>query len=143
MTFAKIKMDLKPVLIVIFTILSTYFYSQNSTLNPETFKPDAEKEKAFFPYLAVRHGGAEATQNWKKSNTLQYYKELWYYCESFSVKTDHLSTGEVLNPAIIDISRFETSRKQSEDAIVILPGFKDALILKPINQLMYQPDYVK
>lgn len=142
MTSTKIKINIRVALVVVFTTITSLFYSQTA-ISPDVLKPDPEKEKAFFPYLAVRHGGPEATLSWKKSNTLQYYKELWYYCESFSVKRNHLASGDLLNVSIIDISRFESSRKQNEEAIVILPGFKDVLVLKSLNQLIYKPDYVK
>lgn len=143
MVFAEIKIISRINFIVLFTILSTLVYSQDSNLSPESLKPDPAKEKTFFPYLAVRHGGPEATLVWKKSNTVQYYKELWYYCESFSIKRNHLATGDVINEAFIDISRFESSRKKNEETTLILPGFKDVIILKSIDQLIYKPDYIK
>ncbi|MBL7933955.1 MAG: hypothetical protein JNL60_18770 [Bacteroidia bacterium] len=102
-------------------------------------KPNPEKEAMYLPYLAVRHGGPASLQEWKKSNTVQYYKELWYYCESFYIKRDHLQQGVTMDASMIDISRFESSRKQAEEAIVVLPGFKDVLVLLPSNQLIYKP----
>jgi hypothetical protein len=112
-------------------------YAQLNT--PETLKPNPEKEKMYSPYLAIRHGGPQGLEAWKKSNTVQYYKELWYFCESFYVKRNHLKEGIELNEAIIDISRFEASRKENEEAIVLLPGFKDALVLLPAKSLVYKP----
>jgi hypothetical protein len=128
------KAFLKLLLIVVLVgfCKSTFSQVNSLELNPE-------KEKKFSPYMFWRHGGPEGLVDFKKSNSYQYLKELWYYSESFYVKRDHLSTGAVLNDAIIDISRFESSRKENEEAIVILPGFKDALVLLPINKLIYKP----
>ena len=78
-------------------------------------------------------------KKWKNNNTYQYYKELWYYCESFYVKRNHLPQGVELNESMIDITRFESSRKEFEEVIIILPGFKDALVLLPAYKLIYKP----
>lgn len=110
-----------------------------SQVNTDPLKPSPEKEQKFLPYLAVRHGGMPAIDTWKNNNTIQYYKELWYYCESFYIKRDHLDAGITLDESIIDISRFEASRKENEEAIVILPGFKDVLVLLPATKLIYKP----
>ena len=126
-------------LIVVLTILTSISYSQINSLNPELIKPDPAKEKMFLPYMAVRHGGIPATEEWKKNNTYQYYLEIWYYSESFYVKRNHLNEGVELNESIVDISRFENSRKENEESIVVLPGFKDVLVLLPINKLIYKP----
>ena len=93
----------------------------------------------YLPYVEWKHGGKENFQEWKNQNTVLYYKEIWYYSESFYVKRDHLNQGVVLNEEIIDISRFESARKENEEAIVVLPGFKDALVLLPLNKLIYKP----
>jgi hypothetical protein len=110
-------------------------------LSPDQLKPDPQKEKMYLPYLATRHGGPEGLAQWKSSNTIQYYKELWYFCESFSVKRDHLPEGLTLDESIIDITRFEHLRKNDEPAVVVLPGFRDALVLKPGSQLIHKPAY--
>lgn len=120
-------------------VVSVLGAQNNSLVSVNDIQPDPKKEAMFLPYLAVRHGGPASLQEWKKSNTVQYYKELWYYCESFYVKRNHLSQGVSLDESIIDISRFEASRKPNEEATVILPGFKDALVLLPTNQLVYKP----
>ena len=105
--------------------------------------PDPAREKMFFPYLAVRHGGPEGTLKWKESHTIQYYQELWYYCKSFSVQKNYFPEGGELQESIIDISRFESQRKQNEIAIVVLPGLKDVLVLLPGRELIYKPEYVQ
>ena len=69
-----------------------------------------------------------------------YAQEMWYFSESFYVKRDHLSSGIVLNEEIIDISRFESHRKDNEEAIVELLGFKDVLVLLPKSKLIYKPN---
>lgn len=89
--------------------------------------------------MSLLHGGMANIENWKKENTLQYYKELWYYCESFYVRRNYYASGEVLNEEIIDIARFENNRKADSEAIVILPGFKDVIVLLPATKLIYKP----
>jgi hypothetical protein len=107
----------------------------------DALKPDPLKEQMYLPYLAARHGGFEGLSKWKESNTILYYMELWYFCESFSIKRNHFSEGQGLNEAIIDITRFESHRKAAEPAIVQLPGFKDALVLLPESELIHKPVY--
>lgn len=75
----------------------------------------------------------------KKNKPHEYLKELWYYSESFYVKRNHLQEGVTMDESMIDITRFESSRKEGEEAIILLPGFKDALVLLPINKLIYKP----
>jgi hypothetical protein len=130
-------MYFKQFFISVATFLSFSCYAQvGNTLD---YTPNPVREAMFLPYLAVRHGGTPVIEEWKKNNTVQYYKELWYYTESFYVRRDYLSKGEPLNESIIDISRFENSRKSDDEAIVILPGFKDVLVLQPLNKLLYYP----
>jgi len=121
--------------------ICTVFSAQVTVTDP--VRPDPAREKMFFPYLAVRHGGPDATLKWKESNTMQYYRELWYYCNSFVIQKNYSDEGVALPESIIDISRFESQRKQNETAVVILPGFRDALILKAGKDLVYKPDYVQ
>lgn len=123
----------------LFCSLSLLNAQNEGPASTASLKPDPAKETMYLPYLAVRHGGMASVQEWKKSNTVQYYKELWYYCESFYVKRDHLQSGVTMDASMIDISRFESSRKATEEAIVVLPGFKDVLVLLPSNKLIYKP----
>jgi hypothetical protein len=116
-----------------------YIFSEAQITSPNDLKPNAEKEKKFLPYVAILHGGIDKLEAWKQENTYQYFKELWYYTESFYISRNYLKEGLVLNEEIIDISRFEFNRKQSEESIVIIPGFKDVLILYPSNKLIYKP----
>ena len=116
-----------------------YIFSEAQITSPNDLKPNAEKEKKFLPYVAILHGGIEKLEAWKQENTYQYFKELWYYTESFYISRNYLKEGLILNEEIIDISRFEFNRKQSEESIVIIPGFKDVLILYPSNKLIYKP----
>ena len=126
--------------IVVYLGCALNFYSQEL---PAALAPDPALEKMYFPYLAVRHGGPAQTLKWKESNTMRYYQELWYYSKSFSVKRNHFSEGVPLLESIIDISRFESQRKATEEAIVVLPGFRDVLVLVPIDKLIHHPEYVK
>lgn len=98
-----------------------------------------EEEKQFSPYMMWRHNGSIGLADFKKDHPLEYQKELWYYTRSFYIKRDHLNTGAALDKSMIPIDRFETSRLPSTEAIVVLPGFKDALVLLPENTLIYKP----
>ncbi len=121
-------------LIAFFLVLNTSVYAQVNSL-----EIDPVKEKMFSPYMLWRHQGAEGLAEFKKNKPHDYLKELWYYSESFYVKRNHLNTGETLDVSIIDVSRFEHLRKQDVESIVELPGFKDVLVLLPINKLIYRP----
>lgn len=121
-------------LVVAFIGCSQFYFSQDNSL-----KLNPESEKKFAPYMVTNHGGLDGLAQFKKSNPQNYLKELWYYSESFYVKRDHLADGYVLNEEIIDISRFEKSRKENEEVIVVVPGFKDVLVLLPANKLIYKP----
>jgi hypothetical protein len=100
-------------------------------------KLDPIKEKKFLPYVETRHGGPEVFAKWKEDNKFQYVKEMWYMSESFSVKRNHSTEGITLNEEIIDVVRFESQRKENEEVIIALPGFKDAIVLMPTNKLFY------
>ena len=100
-------------------------------------KLDPAKEKKFQPYLEIRHDGPQVFQQWKSANKYEYVKQMWYFSESFYVKRNHLAEGVVLDESIIDIARFEHERKQNEEAIVVLPGFKDVLVLLPAKDCFY------
>jgi hypothetical protein len=101
-------------------------------------KLNPEKVKMFTPYLEWKHGGKGGFEAWKSTNKMQYAKEMWYYSESFYVKRDHLTEGAVLNEEIIDITRFENQRQKSVETIILMPGFKDAIVLLPENNLLYK-----
>lgn len=142
MNLAKNRISFTVFLFICFVFFVNQVFSQTS-FQTENFKPDPAKEAMFKPYLAVRHGGMNELEAWKKQNTVKYYQELWYYTESFYIKRNHLAEGYPLNESIIDISRFESQRKADEEAVVEMPGFKDALILLPSNKLKYKPEYVQ
>ena len=116
-------------------VYSTVFISQNNT---PSIKPDADKK--FDPYIVVKHGGTKQFEEFKKNNYTIYRKELWYYSESFYIKRDKFTSGISLDESIIDISRFENQRKQNEEVIIEMPGFKDVLVLLPSNKLMFKPE---
>lgn len=100
-------------------------------------KLDPAKEKKFQPYLEIRHGGPQAFQQWKAANKYEYVKQMWYFSESFYIKRNHLSEGVTLDESIIDIGRFEDKRKQNEESVVELPGFKDVIVLLPAKDCFY------
>lgn len=107
------------------------------------------KEEKFSKYIESNHGMNQNFTTWKKENKFLYIKEMWYYAESFyimrnyfaknSVSIDGSLNTEKIDDGMIDISRFESNRKQTEEAIVILPGFVDVIVLLPTNKLIYKP----
>jgi hypothetical protein len=130
------KTNLKLLFLGIFTTMSFFSFSQDWS----KIKLDADKEKKFEPYIQIRHSSTPAEYKvWKENNKFQYVKEMWYFSESFYVKRNHLPQGEKLNEEIIDISRFESSRNATTEAIVTLPGFKDVIVLLPTNKIIYKP----
>lgn len=126
--------------IVLFCVISLFSFSQNASNSPNTIiKLNPDKVNVFVKYLEFRHsfdpGGYDT---WKKENPDLYQKEMWYYSESFYIKRNYLSEGISLPEGSIYIPRFESSRKANEEAIVVLPGFKDVLVLLPENKLIYK-----
>lgn len=115
--------------------ISVLSYSQQ--LNDLKLNP--EKVKKFITYVEFKHGGPQVFSAWKENNKLQYAKEMWYYSESFYVKRNVSNEGYVLDESIIDISRFEAQRKASEEVVINMPGFKDAIVLLPTDKLIYKP----
>jgi hypothetical protein len=104
----------------------------------QEIKLNPEKVKMFTPYMEWRHGGPQGFDAWKSTNKMLYAKEMWYYSESFYVKRNVLNEGDVLNESIIDVTRLESQRKENEEVSIIMPGFKDAVVLIPGNSLIYK-----
>lgn len=98
-----------------------------------------EKEKMYTPFMYWRFGGPEGLQQFKTEHPHDYLKELWYYCESWYVVKDYAATGVPLDLYVVDISRFEHYRKETEVFYLVLPGYKDAIALLPTKQLIYKP----
>jgi len=127
------KINMRLFLLAFLMTLSFSSFSQDWS----KVKLDPIKEKKFLPYVETRHGGPEVFAKWKEDNKFQYVKEMWYMSESFSVKRNHSTEGITLNEEIIDVVRFESQRKENEEVIITLPGFKDAIVLMPTNKLFY------
>ena len=129
---------MRPMVFRLFFILvlfaGTQCFSQANAL-----EISAEKEKAFTPYMLYRHGGAEGLAEFKKTKPHEYLKELWYYSSSFYIKRDHFDKGWELDASIFDITRYEKLRKEDTEAIIVLDGYKDVLVLLPAKQLLYKP----
>lgn len=126
-------------LTLFFIVTTCLTYSQNASVN--SIKLDPDKVKLFSKYLEFKHGlEPGGFESWVLNNPDLYIKEMWYQTESFYVKRNHLSEGITLNEGAIEISRFESHRKANEEAIVVLPGFKDVLVLLPANKLIYKPN---
>jgi len=105
----------------------------------DQIKLNPEKVKKFSPYVEWKHGGAQGFPAWKSSNKMLYAQEMWYYSESFYIKRNVSGEGITLDESIIDVSRLENQRKQNEEVTVMMPGFKDAVVLIPGNKLIYKP----
>lgn len=125
-------------LFFVFLLLGMSCQSYSQQL--DEIKLNAEKVKQFLPYMKFRHGvSQEGFDKWKSTNKMLYAKEMWYYSESFYVKRNVSDQGVTLDESMIDISRFEQHRKQNEEAIVPLQGYKDVLVLLPADKLIYKP----
>jgi hypothetical protein len=97
------------------------------------------KALVYEPYIISHHGGNFDINRFKKENSIQYSKELWYFSRSFLIKRNHFNSGYELSESIIDISRFESNRKEDSESTVIIDGFKDVIVLLPNNKLIYKP----
>lgn len=122
---------------ILFT-MSLFSFSQDPT-DLTKIKLDPIKEKKFETYVEYRHSAGTDYQKWKSENKFQYIKEMWYFSESFYIKRNYSNDGVSMNEEAIDIARFEDNRKQNEEALVIIPGFKDVIVLLPANKLIYKP----
>jgi len=128
-------------LYILMMLVTLNVYGQDGERDLSRLKPDPAREQIFVKFLAARHGGMDALMTWKASNTVQYYRELWYFCESFYVRRNVLPQGETLDEGMVDITRFDSQRKKNEEVEVPLPGFRDVLVLKPENTLIYKATY--
>lgn len=128
------KTKLKFIYLFALLIVGAIGYSQITEL-----KLNPERVKLFLPYVEWKHGGAETFPEWKNNNKMLFAKEMWYYTESFYIKRNVSEEGVTLQEEIIDITRFESHRKQNEESVLLLPGFKDALVLIPAKDLIYKP----
>jgi len=97
------------------------------------------KEAKFSPYVEAKYSFIQNFTTWKKENKFLYIKEIWYHAESFSIERNHFSEGVSMDESMIDVSRFEKYRKETETSTVTIEGFKDAIILLPSNKLIYKP----
>ena len=131
----------KYIIILSFCFFSSLSFSQTTVTGPKKIELNPDKVNTFVKYLEFKYGSAAGGfEGWKKSNPDLYLKEMWYLSESFYFKTDYLTEGITLPQGSIFIPRFEEKRKENDEAIVILPGFKDALVLLPANKLIYKPN---
>lgn len=119
---------------VLTLVLSLVYFAKGQ----ENIKLDMNKVSKFEKFMEFKHGGPQHYPTWKNNNKLQWTKEAWYYTESFYVKRNYFQTGEILDESIIDISRFENHRKENEEAVVEILGFKDVIVLLPENKLIYR-----
>ena len=124
-------------LLLIVSVLIFVSLRSNAQVNSLQISP--EKEKMYTPYMYWHHSGQEGLEAFKKEHPHDYLKELWYFCESWYILKDYAKEGVAMDPAIVDIERFEQNRKEHEKAILVLPGFKDAIVFLPIDQLIYRP----
>lgn len=140
-------MKAKELLIIAMLFISTFMKSQTidnvvdnhlvlvnywNTVGPT-------KEEKFSKYIESNHGMNQNFSTWKKENKFLYIKEFWYYAESFYIKRNVNAEGISMDESQIDISRFETNRKQTEESTINIDGFKDVIVLLPANKLIYKP----
>lgn len=129
----------KLILVIILSIMS--MFTAKSQINDFVeFKPDYITEQIFEQYVHTLHMFEQNWTTWKQENKVQYAMELWYYGKSFYIKRNVLSEGIKIDESMIDVSRFESSREESTEAIILIPGFRDAIILLPIEKLIYNPN---
>jgi hypothetical protein len=105
-------------------------------------KVPEERELMYRPFLAIHHGGMEGLEEFKHSNPLLYYKELWYYASSFFVKRNCYPEGYSISERYIDISRYEQNRLSDKESFIRMSGSCDAIVLLPSNQLLYKPSFI-
>lgn len=115
----------------------------STLLHAQTIEVPQERENMFRIYLSVRHGGLDKLDEFKLKEPEQYYKELWYYCSSFYIKRNHYPEGYAFTEANVDVSRYELYRLPDKEAYVRVGPTCDAIVLLPLNQLLYKPDYIK
>jgi hypothetical protein len=125
----------------IFFLCPYIFCAQISSSSSQDLLLDPVKVAKYEPYVVIRHadyqpGGYAA---WKANNPDLYLKEMWYWTESFYIKRNHLTQGITMDEAMIDVSRFEKQRLNDQEVIVTFPGYKDAMVLLPRQQLIYKP----
>lgn len=97
------------------------------------------KEAKFSPYIEAKYSFIQNFTTWKKENRFLYIKEIWYQAESFYIRRGNSADGISIDESMIDIYRFENYRKENDEAIIVLPGFRDAIVLLPNSKLIYKP----
>jgi hypothetical protein len=122
----------------ILILLALMMNQKLSAQQIQDIKLDPVKVEKFLPYLKYKHSWDGDFEVWKANNMLLYTQEMWYFSESFYIKRDYFPEGGPIDESLIYISRFESQRKQNEEVIIKLPGFKDALVLIPGNKLIYK-----
>ena len=139
-------MKAKELLIIAMLFISTFMKSQtagyvdNNIMLVEYWNTvGPTKEAKYSKYIESNHGMNQNFTTWKKENKFLYIKEFWYYAESFYIKRNVNAEGISMDESQIDISRFETNRKQTEESIINIDGFKDVIVLLPANKLIYKP----
>jgi hypothetical protein len=115
-------------------------FNQSAFSQIQDIKLDPVKVEKFLPYLKFKHSSEGDFETWKSNHMLQYTKEMWYFSESFYIKRNYYADGITMDESQIYISRFESQRKENEEAIIQMPGFKDAIVLIPGNKLIHKVD---
>jgi hypothetical protein len=123
--------------LVLIVMMGMSFFGFSQDLSQ--IKLDAVKVKMFEPFLAARHGGDQQFQAWKESNKVEYTKKMWYYSESFYIKRNVNAVGIPMDESGIDISRFESERKATEESVISMQGYRDVIVLLPADKLIYKP----
>ncbi|HQQ95325.1 MAG TPA: hypothetical protein PLQ93_12265 [Bacteroidia bacterium] len=122
-------------------LFAGYFFLNTTNIRAQVngLQIDPVKEKMYRPYMLWRHQGEEGLEAFRKEHPHAYMQELWYYSQSFYIKRNYLQEGAELDASIIAIDRFESQREDDTEKLIILPGFRDALVLLPSRSLLYKP----
>jgi hypothetical protein len=100
---------------------------------------DSNKVKIFERYVQYNHSNDPGGfLQWKTNNPDLYIKEMWYYTESFYIKRNYLSQGITMDEGMIYVPRFEMQRMPTTEVIIEFPGYKDVMVLIPIDKLLYK-----
>jgi hypothetical protein len=135
---------MKKLIFLLSILLSVSLNSQTLLKNEESnallFVKNDKRSQKFENYVWAKHGSAFDFNYFKENNKIEYLKELWYYSQSFYVKRNHFQSGETMDETMIDISRFDSTRKEDSEEIITISGFKDVIVLLPKNKLLFTND---
>jgi hypothetical protein len=104
-------------------------------------KIDKIKEQDILPLVEVSYFENDRAKlaEWKKSHEREYLELMWYLTESYRIERNYFQEGVTLDQTFIDVRRHEHLRKKDEEHVVVLPNFRDVIVLIPESKLLYKP----